>query len=171
MKKIMGFFKEHRVFTMLMAIVVVCAIVIGTVLIQCFYVGNGSDKYGERLAEKSEHEISESRLSDFKNNVTNNEKVSNTEISITGRIIYIKLQLVEGATLEESKSIALKSLENFNESELSYYDVNVTMKQNASATSEGFIISGYKNKKSATIVWNNNRQITNTINSDTTEMG
>lgn len=170
MKNIINFFKEHRVFTMLMAIVIVCAVVICTVLIQCFF-SNGSDKYGDRLEGKSDYEISDSRLDDFKNNVTLNEKIKNTNINIQGRIIYIDLQVLEATPLEEAKSIALKSLENFNEGELSFYDVNVTMKQNSTETSDGFIISGYKNKKNPTIVWNNNRVVTNEINSDTTEMG
>ncbi len=166
MKKLMSFFKTHRVFTMLMAIVLVCAIVVCTVLIQCFYIGNGSDKYGDRLEGISEHEISSSRLDDFKNNVSVNEKVKSTKINIQGRIIYITLQILEGTDIEEAKSIALKSLENFSEDELSYYDVNVTMKQGVTknekneVTNEGFIISGYKNKKAVTIVWNNNRPVT-----------
>ena len=49
MKKIKRFYQEHRVFTILMAIVIVCLIIIATVLVQCFYVGNGSDNYGNRL--------------------------------------------------------------------------------------------------------------------------
>ena len=46
MKKIKQFYKEHRVFTILMAVVIVCVVLIVTILIQCFYVGNGADKYG-----------------------------------------------------------------------------------------------------------------------------
>jgi len=44
MKKIKQFYKEHRVFTILMAVVIVCAVLMATVLIQCFYIGNGTDR-------------------------------------------------------------------------------------------------------------------------------
>lgn len=172
MKKLLEFFKTHRVFTMLMAIVLVCVIIICTVLIQCFYVGNGSDKYGERLEGISNYEISDSRLSDYQNNTAANEKVKSAQIRLQGKIIYITLQMEEAATLEEAKSIALKSLESFSQEEMGFYDISVTMKKNSSANSDGFIISGYKNKKTATIVWNNNRPITATeANPNTTEKG
>lgn len=173
MKKILKFFKTHRVFTMLMAIVLVCGIVIFTVLIQCFYVGNGVDNYGDRLKGINEHEISESRISDFKTNLTANDKIKNTEMRIQGKIIYITYQIMEQTSLEEAKSIALKSLENFSEDELGFYDVNITMKENSTSTSDGFIISGYKNKRNNTLVWNNNRQVTSSGTSDPniTEMG
>ena len=86
MKKIKRFFKEHRIFTMLMAIVIVCMVVIITVLIQCFYVGNGTDMYGNRLEGIEKYPISESRQSDFENNIANNDKVKSVDIRIQGKI-------------------------------------------------------------------------------------
>ena len=49
MKKLKRIYTEHRVFAILMALVIVCFVLIGTVLIQCFYVGGSKDKYGNRL--------------------------------------------------------------------------------------------------------------------------
>ena len=69
MKKIKRFYQEHRIFTILMAVVLVCMVLIITVLIQCFYVGNGSDKYGNRLEGIEKYKISESRQKDFENNI------------------------------------------------------------------------------------------------------
>lgn len=158
MNKIKKFYKEHRVFTILMAIVIVCAILMATVLIQCFYIGNGTDKYGKRLEGIENYEISESRQSDFENNVANNEKVESADIRITGRIVYITLKFEPTVKLEEAKSIALKSLEEFDEKETGYYDFMFTLKQD-SVGSEGFIVSGARNANGTGLVWNNNREV------------
>lgn len=159
MNKIKKFYKEHRIFTILMAIVLVCIVLMATILIQCFYVGNGTDKYGNRLEGIENYEIATSRQKDFENNIANNEKVKSVDIIITGKIIYITMQINEDVALEEAKSIASKSLEEFTEDEQSFYDFNITLKQNSSDKGDGFIISGYKNKNSSSLVWNNNRQV------------
>ncbi len=158
MKKIKKFYKEHRIFTILMAVVLVCVILIATVLIQCFYVGNGSDKYGNRLEGIENVKISESRQKDFEKNTANNDKVKTVDITIAGKIVYITMNFESTVSLVEAQSIAQKSLENFSEKEQKFYDFNITLKQEASDKGEGFIISGAKNKNGVGLVWNNNRQ-------------
>lgn len=156
MKNIIKFFKEHRIFTMLMAIVVVCIVLIITVLVNVFYMGNGSNKYGNRLEGIKEVEISKSKQSDFENNIANNDKVKKADIRIQGKIIYITLEIATGVKLEEAEGIALKSLDEFSDEEKAFYDFNFTLKQEDTNNSEGFIISGAKNKNGTGLVWNNN---------------
>lgn len=159
MKKIKQFYKEHRVFTILMAIVIVCVILIATVLIQCFYIGNGTDKYGNRLDGIEKYEISEARQSDFENNIANNDKVMKADLILQGRIVYVTLQFEQSVSLEEAKSIALKSLDEFSEEEQKYYDFMFTLKQDV-VGSDGFVISGAKNASGTNLVWNNNTKVT-----------
>jgi hypothetical protein len=166
MKKIKRFYQEHRIFTILMAVVLVCMVLIITVLIQCFYVGNGSDKYGNRLEGIEKYKISESRQKDFENNIANNDKVKSVDIKVTGKIIYITMQITEGVELVEAQSIAQKSLESFSEKEQSFYDFNITLKQNSTDKSDGFIISGAKNKNGSGLTWNNNRIVEKDITTE-----
>ena len=166
MKKIKRFYQEHRIFTILMAVVLVCMVLIITVLIQCFYVGNGSDKYGNRLEGIEKYKISESRQKDFENNIANNDKVKSVDIKVTGKIIYITMQITEGVELVEAQSIAQKSLESFSEKEQSFYDFNITLKQNSTDKSDGFIISGTKNKNGSGLTWNNNRIVEKDITTE-----
>lgn len=161
MKNIKKFYKEHRVFTILMAIVIVCAILMITVLIQCFYVGNGKNKYGNRLEGIENYEITESRQGDFENNVANNDKVKSVDIRVTGKIIYITMQFEDKVDLIEAQSIAQKSLEEFSDEEQNFYDFNITLKQSITANSEGFFISGAKNVNGSGLIWNNNRKVVN----------
>lgn len=159
MKNLKKFLKEHRIFTMLMAIVVVCIVLIITVLINVFYMGNGSNEYGNRLEGIEEVKISKSKENDFENNVANNDKIKKVDLRVQGKIIYITMQVETGVKLEEAEGIALKSLDNFSEKELSFYDFNFTLKQDATDNNEGFIISGAKNKNGTGLVWNNNRVV------------
>ena len=149
-----------------MAVVLVCMVLIITVLIQCFYVGNGSDKYGNRLEGIEKYKISESRQKDFENNIANNDKVKSVDIKVTGKIIYITMQITEGVELVEAQSIAQKSLESFSEKEQSFYDFNITLKQNSTDKSDGFIISGAKNKNGSGLTWNNNRIVEKDITTE-----
>ena len=166
MKKIKRFYKEHRVFTILMSIVIVCMVLIGTVLFQCFYGGKGNDKYGNRLEGIKDVQIADSRLSDFENNIKTDGTVKEAEIKITGKIIYVTLQMNEKVDIEAAKGIATKSLENFSAEEKDFYDFNYTLKKNTGEGIEGYLISGAKNKKSEAIIWNNNRKVTNTNEAD-----
>lgn len=168
MKSIKRFYREHRVFTILMAIVIVCVIIIVTVLIQFFYVGNGSDKYGNRLEGIEKYEIDTARETDYEKTLMNNEKVKSADLIVTGKIIYITIQFETTANLVEAQSIAAKSLESFSEEEKSFYDFNITLKRNSSDKSDGFIISGARNKNGSGLIWNNNRQVEQT-DSDSTQ--
>lgn len=161
MKSIRNFYREHRVFTILMAIALVCFVLIGTIIIQCFYVGNGTDKYGNRLDGIEERKVTDEMISEFEVKVTEANEVEKTSARLQGRIIYINIDFVGNTSLDIAKSIALKSLDNFTEEYITYYDFHFTLKCTNTETSDGFLISGAKNKNgSGPIIWNNNRPTT-----------
>ena len=160
MKKIVNFFKEHRIFTMLMAIVVVCMVLIMTVLINVFGgFGDDANKYGNRLEGIDKIEISEKKESDFENNIANNDKIKSVDLRVQGKIIYITMQVETGVVLEEAQGIAQKSLDEFSDEEKAFYDFQFMLKQNSTENSEGFIISGSKNANGTKLSWNNNRVV------------
>ena len=143
-----------------MAILLVCIILIATVLIQCFYVGRGNDKYGNRLDKIDEYKVEEDRLREFESKLLTDKTVESANIKLTGRIFYIHITFNNNVDLVEAESVALKSLENFSEAEKGYYDFQFTLKKEATETSDSFLISGAKNKNSSNLVWNNNRVTT-----------
>ncbi len=162
MKRIKKFYRDHRIFTILMAVILVCVVIITTILIQCFYIGKGKDKYGDRLDGIEDHQISESKISDYKVNLANNEKVKAVNLTIEGKIIYIKVTYEENCSLEEAKSIAAKSLESFTEDEQGFYDFNIDLEKKATSTSDGFFVEGAHNSNGTGMVWDNNREVTTT---------
>ncbi len=159
MKKLKRMYTEHRVFAILMALVIVCFVLIGTVLVQCFYVGGNKDKYGDRLEGIDKVALKASFIQDTESKLIAEEIVKKAEIIVTGKIVYISMNFDAPTTLVEAQSMAQKSLEYFSEAEKAFYDFMFTLKEAKTDTSDGFLISGAKNKNGTGLVWNNNNPI------------
>lgn len=168
MKSIKKFYQEHRIFTILMAIVLVCVIIMITILFNCFYSGKGSNKYGNRLEVIENVQISESRQNDYEKNLENNQKVEKANVRIQGRIIYIKVKFKSDTSMDEAKNIVEKSLTSFKKEEHQLYDFNITIQRDDNNDAKGFLTSGSKNKNSKGISWNNIRVVTTPKGDDKT---
>ena len=81
-------------------------------------------------------------------------------MAITGKIVYIKINFNESASLVEAESVAVKALDNFSDSEKAFYDFEFTLAQAATDKTEGFKIMGAKNVNGSNLVWNNNNATT-----------
>lgn len=160
MKKFKRFYNEHRVFSILMAIAIVCIILMATVLIKCFYNGNSSGKYGERLEGIEAVEINSSKVGDIESKIISEKTVKSAKITITGKIVYFDIKFENEVSLVEAQSVAQKSLDNFSNEEKGFYDFHFTLKKDATNQSDGFLISGAKNKNGSGLVWNNNNPVT-----------
>lgn len=169
MKGIKRFYKEHRIFTILMAIVLVSLILITTVLFQLFG-GNGKDKYGDRLDGIENYPITTEKKDDYRDKLVENGKIKTASIEVTGRIIYIKILFEPTIDLVEAEGIALKSLDEFSADEKKFYDIQFTLQQEATDKIEGFLIEGSHNKNGNGLIWNNNRKVekqeSNAVNGD-----
>lgn len=164
------FYNEHRVFTILMAIAIVCLILVATVLIKCFYSGGNKGKYGDRLEGIEAVEINNSKISDIETKIKTDQIVKSAKITITGKIVYFDLTFSSETSLVEAQSVALKSLDNFSDEEKAFYDFHFTLKQESTAESDGFLIEGAKNKNGSGLVWNNNNPVTTpTVDNNGTE--
>lgn len=164
------FYNEHRVFTILMAIAIVCLILVATVLIKCFYSGGNKGKYGDRLEGIEAVEINNSKISDIETKIKADQIVKSAKITITGKIVYFELNFSSETSLVEAQSVALKSLDNFSDEEKAFYDFHFTLKQESTAESDGFLIEGAKNRNGSGLVWNNNNPVTTpTVDNNGTE--
>ncbi len=159
MKKIKNFYKNHRVFIILMAIALVCFVVIGTILIKCFYVNGDNDKYGNRLENIDNYRLEESRLKEIELKLSADEKIDNVSILLTGRIVYVHINASATGDLETCQGVAIKLLEEFSEEEKGYYDFQFTIKKEKTETSDAILVSGAHNKKGNGLVWNNMRVV------------
>lgn len=157
-KKIKNSWRSNRVLFVLTIILVICLIMIAVVSIDYFF-GSSKDKYGDRLEGINEVEITSKRIKELENNILKDEKISDCKINQIGKMIYVTMNFTDGITLVESQGKALATLELFNKKELEFYDINYTLLQNKTESSEGFTIMGSKNVNGSGLVWINNTPI------------
>jgi hypothetical protein len=147
------FYRQNRVFVILMGIVLVCLVIIVSLLLVYFYNGNSKDKYGNRLNDIKSVKISDSKKSDILTEVKKDPTIKEATINVFGKVVYFDLVFIKGTTLEIAKSKSLTFLDNFSTDELTLYEFQFLIKEDAT---NGFITSGARNNNSPIIVWNNN---------------
>lgn len=160
MKGIKKFYQNNRVFVILMSIVLICIIVMAICLISYFYGSKDSSVYGERLDGIDAVKIEESRLSELETELDTSPLIDSSKITVTGKIIYVKMNFVATAPLVEAQGKALELLGKFSDEEKKFYDFHFTLEQKKNETGNGFIISGAKNVNGTNLVWNNNNEVT-----------
>ena len=153
-KKLKSFYKNNRVYSILMIISIICivAILVGVVL---YFLGQTSkDKYGNRLEGIEKVEIKESKLNDIEKKITENELVKSTDAIIRGKLVYITITLNTG-THADTESIAQSSLELFSEEEKAFYDIQYIVDNKDEKIEENFPVMGYIKAGNSVIKWTN----------------
>lgn len=153
------FYKENRVFVILMAIVAVCLILIIGVLLKYFFFGNSSSPYGDRLKDEKKYKLSEKEEKKIAADIENDETIKKATVRTSVRTIYVTIEFNSEITLVEAQSKAVTVLEKLDEGQLGYYDIEFILKKEAT-DGEGFTIMGAKNVNGTNIVWNNNTPVT-----------
>lgn len=159
MKRLKKFYKENRVFSILMGIVLLCVIIILFVVLKYFVFGNGKDVYGDRLKDVEKYEISDTLKKDVVSKLENDDTIKNAKVEVSVRTIYITITFNSGIDIIEAEGKAVNALENFSEDELGYYDIEFILTSESSDDYEGFNIMGAKNVNGSNIVWNNNTPV------------
>jgi len=143
----------------MLLIIITCVIVSVFLLLKYFYFGNGSSKYGDRLDGIENVMITDEKKMNVVNKLKEDKKVLDAKVTVTGKIIYIRIVFNAGTHLDDAKSIAVKSLEEFSDEEMKFYDLNFTLKSDATDSVDGFTIMGAKNVNGSNLVWNNNNAV------------
>lgn len=153
-KKLKSFYKNNRVYSILMIISIICivAILVGVVL---YFLGQTSkDKYGNRLEGIEKVEIKESKLNDIEKKITENELVNNVDAVLKGKLVYITITLNTG-THADTESIAQSSLDLFSEEEKAFYDIQYIVDNKDEKIEENFPVMGYIKAGNSVIKWTN----------------
>lgn len=151
------FYKENRVYVILMGVVLVCFIIIGIFLLKYFYYGSGATKYGNRLDGGETIEIKSKKEKSISTAIKENEKVSNAVVRAAGKIVYISIYVSSDTTLQDAENIAVKALDYFSDEEKAFYELQFFLKNENK--DNGFTISGSKSIGDASITWNNNTPV------------
>ena len=153
-KKLKNFYKNNRVYSILMLISIICilSIVIGVIV---YFVGQtNKDKYGNRLDGIENIKFEESDINSIKDSFLTNESVDTVEINVKGKLIYVNIILKKG-THAESESMVQSSLELFSEEVRNFYDIQFIVGNNDEEVTENFPIMGYIKAGNSVVKWTN----------------
>lgn len=157
------FYKENRVFVILMGIALVCIAIIVAMLAGYVLKSTTGDVYGNRLDGISDVVIEEETRDDMIKKISDMDKVEEADILIHGKIINFIINFEKETTVAEAQSTAVLCLELFEEDHLNYYDLQFSMtRSEEEETSESdekditFPMLGYRKAQASTISWSNN---------------
>lgn len=155
MKKLKSLYKKNKVLFILTTIAIVCILVIIIGLLTSFYRKTNTSKYGDRLDGIEEVEITDSFREDLVSFYEENERVNEASVTLSGKIVYIIIDVTKGTTKAQAQTVANSGLEEFSEEEIEYYDFQFIVTCDDDSESEIYPTMGYKNNTSAKVVWIN----------------
>lgn len=159
--------KKFKIDLSIIVFVSILLLVAGVVVF--LTIGNGGDKYGERLKGIEKISFSKKDKNKIVDELKKNENVTSASLDIHGRLIYIMFNVKEEVSLDDAKNIGNESLNNISDAVKGFYDINILItKKDEKGTEETkldedgkekkiihkeFPISGAKRKTSDHIVW------------------
>lgn len=151
------FYKENRVFVILMGIALVCIAVI-LVMAVSYIIGSATkDSYGNRLDGIKDVDIADKKLAEMETAVSEMEKVQKADINVHGKIVNFNIDFTNETAVADAQNLAISCLDFFKEDYINYYDIQFLFTKSASEESEEvFPIIGYKKAGAETITWSNN---------------
>lgn len=151
------FYKENRVFVILMGIALVCIAIIIGMMASYIVKSSTNDKYGNRLDGISDVEIADEKVTEMEEAILEMAKVQDTTINIHGKIVNFNIDFQNDATLEEIQNASISCFDFFEEDYLNYYDLQFIITKSDYEESDGtFPILGYRKAGATTITWSNN---------------
>lgn len=148
-KKIRKFYKENRIYCILMLVSIFCFILMGSAVVIYFVHQATSNPYGDRLNEIEEHNASK-EIKELEKFYKENDKVEKVSVRLQGKIIYINVTVNDAMTNEKIQNLATTSLEKLTEDQLSYYDIQYIFNRKSFAP-----YMGSKSSSRTIITWNN----------------
>ena len=148
-KKLRKFYKNNRIYCILMIISILCILVMGVSVVVYFFNQMFTDSYGSRLENIEKYDLGNS-LTDLENFYKSQEGVMEVSVRLQGKIIYLDVKVAETMKNEQIQTIATTRLDNISEANRGFYDIQFMF------TREGLNpYLGAKNSGNTVIVWTN----------------
>lgn len=128
MKRIKKFYKNNRVYSILMIISVVCVALMLIALVSYFLGQTSSNPYGNRLDGIEQYNISD-KIKSMEEFFKNEKKVEDASVRLQGKIIYATVTVSSKLNNEDIETLATSSLEKLSSEELEFFDVQYIFKR------------------------------------------
>ena len=137
------FIKEHKKQCIIGGIIFL--VLFFTIIIWLFIVPVFSNnKYGDRLKDIENHEISSSSIDKIENTLKENQQVKDVTYHNEGRILNFIITVSNEMTSDDAKKLCDTISENLSDDDKSYYDIQVLI--DTEEENDNYPIAGYKHK-------------------------
>lgn len=164
-KRIRKFYKNNRIYCILMIVSVLCIIALGTALVVYFVNQATSDPYGKRLENLDTKGIKEV-IKSCDEYLDGEKIVKEADVYRKGAIIYVYVDVDPKSSIEDMQNLATSSLDKFSDEQKKQYEIQYTF------TREGSVpYTGSKSMLNSVITWGNYKttQTTTTTTAKTTK--
>ncbi len=148
----MDYIKKHKVKFIIVFVALILLILTLFGLKELLYPDSRKSYYGSRLDGIEKHNIDNNRLNKANLKIKDIKGVVDVKSNIKGRVVNFTVKVDETIDLISSQAIGQKILENFQESDLNFFDIQLFIDSD-SKESEIYPIFGYKHKTSAAFKW------------------
>ncbi len=162
-KAMKKFYKENRVFVILMGIALVCVAIIAWMFVSYIIHSSTSNKYGNRLDGIKDVEIKDEKITEMETAILEMSKVQDVKINLHGKLVNFNISFEKETTVEEAQNVSISCMEFFEEDYLNFYDLQflVTIPEGKAAVEgeeepKDLVIIGYRKAGMTTITWSNN---------------
>ena len=124
-----------------------------------FFLGGSKSVYGDRLDDIDKYPITDNVKNTYIKNLEDDQIVKDVKFDVKGRIIYVIIDFNDDVSLSDAENRAAASLTDIGDDLMSYYDVSLTLRSDATANSDGFTILGARNASGNGLNWNNNTPV------------
>lgn len=150
----MKFVKEHKVLLIVVGVILILFIVCFVILYKMFF-SYGDDKYGDRLKNIKDLQISNYTVSKIETELKELENVESVKYKLSGKLISVIFNVEASLEKDLAKEYGDKVLEYFTDEEKSNYDIQIFMTCSSEEENE-FPIIGYKKASKEALTWSNN---------------
>lgn len=128
MKSVKKFYKNNRIYCILMIISAVCLFIILLTIMIYFISQTKTSIYGNRLDDIESYNVT-SDLNDLKGFFESNDKVKGASTDVRGKIIYVVVNFNSDISNEEIQGICTESLTKLSDNNKLFYDVQFVIKR------------------------------------------
>ncbi len=121
-KKMRKFYKNNRIYCILMIISALCIIIMGASVIIYFVGQANTSPYGDRLNGINDYKLGNT-LKDLEEFYKGQEGVISVSSRLQGKIIYINVKVIDDVKNETIQNMATGSLEKISEENKGFYDM------------------------------------------------
>jgi preprotein translocase subunit SecF len=150
----MRFIKDHKKLFIILGILLVLFIICFVIVYKIFF-SYGNNKYGSRLDNIQNLEISNYTVDKLESELAELDGVNSVSYHLNGKLIGIIFKVEPSLEKDDAKEYGDKVLEYFSDEEKEAYDIQIFVTCD-SEEDNPYPIIGYKKAKIDHITWSNN---------------